>query len=196
MRQHNGCELSGRGLFGQILFQACTFALPPAQVVELPSAQSLALPRTHMATVSCFWRSIPGPLQRVVMLAPVSLAQAPDPFCSRFNGDLQPRPHMIARYALARPLGDLNRLAPDMGDTQLSGILPLNLRRHQPSHASLGSTLRATLLSLAGSSTTDSIATPKHLGPGVGDAYTSGQVRCVGCNRAWLIRARRLKIKP
>ncbi len=65
---HNGCELpvpdlwvSGRGSFGQILFQNCAFALPLAQVDELPPANSLALLRTHMATVSCFWRSIPGP---------------------------------------------------------------------------------------------------------------------------------------
>ena len=62
----NGCELSGRGSLGQFLFQACAFALSLTSAVELPSARSMALPRTHIATVSCFWRSIPGPIQRGV----------------------------------------------------------------------------------------------------------------------------------
>ncbi|MFV2045713.1 MAG: hypothetical protein ACC700_21105, partial [Anaerolineales bacterium] len=62
----NGLELSGRGSFPHILFQDCAFALSFAQVVELAQAGSLALLRTQMATVSCFWRRIPGPIQRVV----------------------------------------------------------------------------------------------------------------------------------
>ena len=63
----NGCELSGRGSLGQILFQDCEFALSLAPVVELASAHSPAHLLTHMATVSCFCRGIPGPIQRVVM---------------------------------------------------------------------------------------------------------------------------------
>ncbi len=72
----NGCELSGRGSLPHILFQACAFALLLAQVVELPTARPLALPGTLMATVSCFLRSIPGPIQRGVRQTGISTQSA------------------------------------------------------------------------------------------------------------------------
>ena len=126
----NGCELSGRGPFGRILFQEYEFAWPLAQVVESPSPQSLALPRTHIATALAFGAA--SPVRSSKLLGKSLLTGTP---CRMYGPH-----HWLLPTARAQHMDGLDkRCITIQKDPLIAAASSWAIRPNLPEHKTLGS---------------------------------------------------------